>query len=167
MSVDDSRFAAAQRTAAIQRPAMSTRLKAWVVIVPTLVLFASTLVGGAAAFGRPDYAGAAKHLPSTGALVLVSASTDQQQSWLDRLTSWSGKKELCSVTPAQVSELAAHYQVGYLTVTVDGHPVQIAKVSGRGANDHDVREYLGDAKMKCEVIREGGVFFLPFDPNGS
>jgi hypothetical protein len=167
MSVDDSRFAAAQRTAATQRPAMSSRLKAWLVIVPTLALFASTLVGGAAAFGKPDYAGAAKELPSTGALVLVSATTDQHQSWLDRLTSWSGQKELCSVTPAQVRELAAHYQVDYLTVTVDGHSVQVAKVSGQGANDHDLREYLGDAKMKCEIIREGGLFFLPFDPNGS
>jgi hypothetical protein len=131
------------------------------------VIFASTLVGGAAAFGKPDYAGAAKELPKTGALVLVSAGGDQPQSWLERLTSWSGKKELCSVTASQVRELAAHYQVDYLTVTIDGQPVQIAKVSGQGANDHDLREYLGDAKMKCKVVREGGVFFLPFDPNAS
>jgi hypothetical protein len=167
MSVDDSRFAAAQRTAAKQRNAMSARLKVWLVIVPVLLLFAATLVGGAAAFGRPDYAGAAKQLPSTGALVLVSATTEQSHSWLSRVTSWNGKKELCSVTPAQLDAVATHYQVDYLTVTADGHELKIAKVSGPGANDHELREYLGDAKMKCKVVREGGVFFLPFDPNVS
>ena len=167
MSVDDSRFAAAQRTAATQRPAMSRRLKVWLVIVPTLVLFASTLVGGAAAFGKPDYAGAAKQLPRTGALVLVSANADASHSWVDRLSSWHGKKELCSVTQAQLDQVAAHYQVEYLTVSVDGDTVKIGKVSGSGANDHELREYLGDSKMTCKLVREGGVFFLPFDPNGS
>jgi hypothetical protein len=49
-------------------------------------------------------------------------------------------------------------------VTVDGQQLQIAKVSGAGANDHDMRVYLGDAKMTCKFVREGGVFFLPFDP---
>jgi hypothetical protein len=162
MSVDDSRFAAAQRTAANRRGTTSSRLKAWLVIVPTLAFFAVALVGGAAAFGKPDYVQAAKTLPTTGALVLVSAK--DEQSWLDRLSGSSGK-ELCVVTGHQLEQVAAHYQVDYLTVTVDGHPLQIAKVSGQGANDHDLREYLGDSKLKCKFVREGGVFFLPFDPN--
>jgi hypothetical protein len=54
-----------------------------------------------------------------------------------------------------------------MTITVDGHSTQIAKVSGQGANDHELREYLGDPKMTCKFVREGGVFFLPFDPHGS
>lgn len=166
MSVDDSRFAAAQRTAATRREPLGRRLKVWLVIVPTLVFFASMLAGGAAAFGKPDYAKAAKDLPNTGALVLVSASTEHD-SWLDHMRSWNGQKALCSVTPAQLQQLAAHYNVEYLTIKVGGHTVQIAKVSGKGANDRDLREYLGDAKMKCKVIRIGGVFFLPFDPHGS
>jgi hypothetical protein len=143
MSVDDSRFAAAQRTAATRRGALTSRLKAWVVIVPMLAFFSTTLVAGAATFGRPDYAKAAKELPSTGALVLVSAAADHQQSWLDRLTS-SGSKELCSVTPSQLARVAVHYQVSYMTTTADGHSMQIARVSGPGANDHELREYLGD-----------------------
>jgi ADP-heptose:LPS heptosyltransferase len=162
MSVDDSRFAAAQRTAANRRGTTSSRLKVWLVIVPTLAFFGFALVGGAAAFGKSDYAQAAKKLPTTGALVLVSA--EGEQSWIDRLTASSGK-ELCVVTPHQLEQVAAHYQVEYITVTVDGHPVQIAKVSGQGANDHDLREYLGDPKLRCKFVREGGVFFLPFDPN--
>jgi hypothetical protein len=28
-----------------------------------------------------------------------------------------------------------------------------------------MREYLGDPKMSCKFVREGGAFFLPFDPN--
>lgn len=160
MSVDDSRFAAAQRTAAHRRGAKATRLRSWIVIVPTIVVFAATLVGGAAALGKPDYGQAAKALPKAGAYVLVSA--DSGQTWLQRLT--SSRNELCAVTPAQLATVAAHYDVSYLTVTVDGRQVQIAKVSGPRANDHDMREYLGDARMTCKFVREGGVFFLPFDP---
>jgi hypothetical protein len=68
------------------------------------------------------------------------------------------------VTPKQLAQVAAHYDVSYVTVTVDGQQLQIAKVSGAGANDHDMRVYLGDAKMTCKFVREGGIFFLPFDP---
>src|SRR5262249_19368065 len=150
MSVDDSRFAAAQRTAARRRGPKGKRLKGWVVIVPTIVVFASALAGGAAAFGKADYGQAAKKIPKTGAYVLVSA--DGSQSWLQRLS--SSKKELCAVTPAQLTQVAAHYEVSYLTVTVDGRDLQIAKVSGPGANDHEMREYLGDAHMACKFVRE-------------
>ena len=161
MSVDDSRFAAAQRTAARRRGPKGTRLKGWIVIVPTIVVFAAALAGGAAAFGKPDYGQTAKKLPSTGAYVLVSA--EGGQSWLQRLA--SSKKELCAVTPRQLTQVATHYEVSYLTVTVDGRELQIAKVSGPGANDRDMREYLGDVHMVCKFVREGGAFFLPFDPN--
>lgn len=161
MSVDDSRFAAAQRTAATRRGAKSTRLKAWLVILPTLAVFATALVGGAAAFGKPDYGQAARKLPA-GPLVLVSA--DGQQTWLQRLTS-SSPKELCVVSRRQLAQVAAHYDVSYVAVTVDGRQVPIAKVSGQGANDHDLRTYLGDPRMTCKLVRDGGVFFLPFDPN--
>jgi hypothetical protein len=89
-------------------------------------------------------------------------SADSGQTWLQRLT--SSRKELCAVTPKQLAQVAAHYDVSYVTVTVDGQQLQIAKVSGAGANDHDMRVYLGDAKMTCKFVREGGIFFLPFDP---
>jgi hypothetical protein len=69
------------------------------------------------------------------------------------------------VTPHQLAQVAAHYEVNYLTVTVDARALKIAKVSGPGANDHDMREYLGDPRMSCKFVREGGAFFLPFDPN--
>lgn len=160
MSVDDSRFAAAQRTAAHRRGAKATRLRGWIVILPMIVVFATTLVGGAAALGKPDYGQTAKTLPRAGAYVLMSA--DGGQTWLQRLT--SSRKELCAVTPQQLAKVSAHYDVSYLTVTVDGQKLQIAKVSGSGANDHDMREYLGDPRMTCKFVREGGVFFLPFDP---
>lgn len=160
MSVDDSRFAAAQRTAAHRRGAKATRLRGWILIVPTIVVFAGTLVGGAAALGKPDYGQVAKTLPKAGAYVLVSA--DGGQTWLQRLT--SSRNELCAVTPQQLAKVSAKYDISYLTVTTDGKQLQIAKVSGPGANDRDMREYLGDPRMTCKFIREGGVFFLPFDP---
>src|SRR5919201_2908136 len=153
MSVGDSRFAAAQRTAASRRGRTRTRLAAWVVILPTLTLFSSTVIAGAKTFGKPDYAQAAKQLPKTGALVLVSSSASQD-AWLDRLRSSYTNKELCAVTPEQLKQIASHYEVGHMTITVAGESVEIATVSGAGANDHELRTLLGDPNMKCKLVRE-------------
>jgi hypothetical protein len=166
MSVGESRLAAAQRTAASRRGRTRTRLAAWIVIVPTLTLFSSTVIAGAKTFGKPDYAQAAEQLPRTGAFVLVSSSASHD-SWLDRLRASYTSKELCAVTEAQLQEIASRYEVGQMTVTVAGQSVEIATVSGAGANDHELRALLGDPKLKCKLVREGGVFFLPFDPHGS
>jgi hypothetical protein len=166
MSVGDSRFAAAQRTAASRRGRTRTRLAAWVVIVPTLLLFSTTVVAGAKTFGKPDYAQAVKQLPRTGAVVLVSSSASHD-AWLDRLRSSYTNKELCAVTEEQLKQIASHYDIGHMNVTIDGQSVEIATVSGAGANDHEMRTLLGDPNLKCKLVREAGVFFLPFDPHGS
>jgi hypothetical protein len=98
--------------------------------------------------------------------VLVSSSASQD-AWLDRLRSSYTNKELCAVTPEQLKQIASHYEVGHMTITVAGESVEIATVSGAGANDHELRTLLGDPNMKCKLVREAGVFFLPFDPHGS
>jgi hypothetical protein len=36
-------------------------------------------------------------------------------------------------------------------------------VSGKGANERDIKTYLGDPSLSCTVVRAKSVFFLPFD----
>jgi hypothetical protein len=73
------------------------------------------------------------------------------------------KKEVCSVNTRQLALLQAEYEVGWMTVTVDGGPVDLVTVAG--ANDHDLRAMLGD--VQCRLVKEKHVFYLPFDAQTS
>jgi len=149
MSVHQRRFAAAKRTAA-RTTGSSSRLKltlTWLTIAISLSLFTGTVVATAAP-STPDYAGAAESLGGGGPLVVVESGN---------------KKEVCSVNAAQVAQLDALYDVGWLTVTVDGEAVDLVTVDG--ANDHDVRDVLGD--VKCQLVKQKHVFYLPFDAQTS
>jgi hypothetical protein len=173
MSVDDSRLAAAQRTVALARASARARrnswkrLASWALIVPTLSLFSFSVVAGAQTVGKPDYAGAAKQLPRGKPLIVVSAPNASDGSFVDRLSKTSTNKELCSVTQSQLDRIAAHYTVERTTITMDGVDVDVAMVSGAGANVHELREYLGKPAPECKLVRRESVFFLPFDAHGS
>jgi hypothetical protein len=173
MSVDDSRNAAAQRTVAIARASARSRrrpwrrLASWVVIVPTLSLFSFSVIAGAQTVGKPDYAGAAKQLPRGKPLIVVTAPAASDESFLDHFAEKSANKELCSVTQSQLARIAAHYTVAHTTITMGGVAVDVVMVSGAGANDHELREYLGQPAPVCKLVRKASVFFLPFDAHGS
>jgi hypothetical protein len=173
MSVDDSRLAAVQRTVALARASAQARrgrrrrLASWLVIVPTLSLFSFSVVAGAQTVGKPDYAGAAKQLPRGKPLIVVTAPSQSDDSWSDRFTQASTTKELCSVTPTQLARIAAHYSVTHTTITMNGAAVDVVAVSGEGANDRELREYLGDPHPTCKLVRRASVFFLPFEAHGS
>ena len=145
MSTHQPRFAAAKRTTA-KGSGPRSRLKltvTWLMIVTALTFFTFTLVASAAN-QTPDYAAAVRGLPDGGQLVAVG-------------------DHVCSVNRAQVTQLEALYDVGWMTVDVDGDAVDIVTVSG--ANDHDVRAVLGDSK--CKLVKQKRVFFLPFDAQTS
>lgn len=172
MSIQNRRPAAGQQwTAAHVRPRLELRSRgrrvaSWALIVPTLGFFSLGLVGGAHALSKPDFASAAKQLPKNEPLVVVAGA----QHTIDNFLSWfthQSSKELCSVTRSQLAKIALHYRVGHMTVTVDGVAYDVVTIDGKGANDHDLREYLGDANLKCKLVRDGGTFFLPFDAHGS
>jgi hypothetical protein len=174
MSIERPRPAAGQWTAANVRDdaldlggLRGKRLASWLLIVPTLAVFSLSLVAGARALRKPDYAAAVKQLPQNQPLIVVAGaqkSVDNFFGWFsDKYTS----KELCAVTQAQLAQLAQHYTVGHMTVQVDGKPVDVVTLDGKGANDHDLRTYLGDPNMKCKLVRNAGTFFLPFDSNQS
>jgi hypothetical protein len=149
MSVHQRRFAAAKRTAA-RTTGTSNRLKlttTWFTIAAALSFFTFTVVATAAP-SKPDYAGAAKHLRADQPRVVIQSGS---------------KKEVCSVDEGQLALLQARYEVGWLTVTVDGALVDLVTVAG--ANDHDIRTMLGD--VQCRLVKEKHIFYLPFDAQTS
>jgi hypothetical protein len=173
MSIQHRRPAAGQWTAAYMRDqALQTggrrkRLRSWFLILPVLAIFAFCLSTGAQAFGSTNYAAALKQLPANKPVIVVALARQPLDNPLGWLSDRYANKEVCSVTASQLASIAAHYQVGHMSVDVNGTAVDMITVDGAGANDHDLRVYLGDANLKCELVRRGGVFFLPFDAHGS
>ena len=170
MSIDHRRPAAGQWTAAqvrrdsLREGSRAKRLVWWLVIVPALALFSFSLAAGAQT-GKTDLASAARELPPMKPLVYIRTSQ------ADSLTSWlSGKwdsHELCSVTTSQLQRISSEYQVGWTTVTAASGTMQIATVSGPGANDAEVRSLLSVSALDCRLVRRASIFYLPFDAHGS
>jgi hypothetical protein len=149
MPASNRRFAAARRIAPPSR-APRSRFKltlTWLTVVTALSFFTFT-VAATAAGSKPDYAAAAKGLPHDQPRIVIK----------------SGKDEVCSVTAAQLALLAKQYDVGWMTVTMDGAPADLVTVSG--ADDHDMRKVLGE-HVKCKLVKEKHVFYLPFDAQTS
>jgi hypothetical protein len=120
----------------------------WLTIATALSLFTFT-VGAGAVNTKPDYAGAAKKLGPDHHRIVVEKDHN--------------KKEVCSVNQAQYELLETRYVTGHLTVSVDGSPVDLVTVEG--AKSHELHVLLGD--MKCELVKEKHVFYLPFDAQTS
>ena len=172
MSIEHGRRAARQWTAAslrgekLQSSSRRRRLASWLLIVPTLSLFSFSLIAGAQT-GKPDYEKAAKQLSRDEPLMLIAASEQSEGNFLDQLVHGYTDKALCSVTSLQLREIGARYDVGHMTITVEGADVDVVTVSGKGANDHELRTFLGDPKLRCKFVRRAGIFYLPFDAQGS
>jgi hypothetical protein len=148
MSVHQRRFAAATRTAAAPRGLVG-RLKltfTWIIVLAALSLFTFTVVGTAATT-KPDVAGAAKKLPP-----------DQPQIVID------GKHAVCSVNASQLKLIQARWQTGWMTVTMNGAPVDLVTVTG--AKRPDLEKMLGK-KVTCQLVEQKHVFYLPFDAQTS
>jgi hypothetical protein len=159
MSVSDPRPAAAQRTAASKARGTRRRitvLATWMFIVPLLSLFSFSVVAGA----RTN-----KQLPQGQPVVQVSpapSDNDGTSGLFDRVTH---EHLVCSVTASELVRIQAHYRTGRFTVGSGSRQVDI--VSVYGANERDLRGYLGDNGVRCVLVRVATVFFLPFDPHGS
>jgi hypothetical protein len=170
MSIEKRRPAAGQWTAAqvrrdvLREGSRTRRLAWWLVIVPALALFSFSLAAGAET-GKPGYASAAKELPAGKPLVYVRASYEGSLlGWFK--DKWSSH-ELCSVSSRQLERIASEYEIGWVTASVDGAQVEIATVSGPGANDAELRALLGAPGLKCRLVRRASIFYLPFDANTS
>jgi hypothetical protein len=163
MSVSDPRPAAAQRTAA--KSARGTRRKltvlaTWMFIVPLLSFFSFSVVAGARTFNKPDYAGAVKQLPPNQPIVEVPAAPSDNNDGL--LGTFQQQKFVCSVTTSELAKIQQHYRTSRFTI---GRSLDI--VSVYGANENDLRSYLGNNGVRCVLVHVASIFFLPFDPHGS
>lgn len=167
MSVSDPRPAAAQRTAASKARGTRRRmtvLATWMFIVPLLSLFSFSVVAGART-SKPDYESAVKQLPPDQPVVQVSAApsdNDGTNGLFDRVTH---EHFVCSVTASELVRIQARYRTSRFTIGHGSRTLDI--VSVYGANERDLRTYLGDNGVRCVLVRVATVFFLPFDPHGS
>jgi hypothetical protein len=150
MSVQQKRFAAATRTAASKR-GFRGRVKltlTWLTVLAALSLFTLTVVGTAAA-KKPDVSGAANKLPPNQPIIVID-----------------GKKAVCSVNATQLKLIQADYDTGWMTVKIGGVDTDVVTVTGMKENE--LKKMLGDGKqVKCEVVQQQHVFYLPFDAQTS
>jgi hypothetical protein len=150
MSVESSRLAAAQRTAAGRKRTGTsrrwTRPVSWLLIVPMLACFSFSIVANARGFGKPDYEAAIKQLGPVKTLVVLKGG---------------GKPEVCSVTDGQAAALGAQWPTGWTTMSYDGASVRALWVAA--PNDKALRDALGEGN--CKLVRQKSVFYLPFNAN--
>jgi hypothetical protein len=150
MSVDCTRQAAAQRTAATKHYRGHGRrwakLASWLFIVPMLAFFSFSVVANARTVGKPDYEAAIKKLPPGGTVVVVKGG---------------GKPMVCSVNDGQAAALAARWKTGWTSMEVNGRSVPALWVDG--PNEHELRSFLGAAD--CRLVRQKSIFYLPFNAN--
>ena len=128
-------------------------------IVPLLSFFSFSVVAGARTFNKPDYEGAVKQLPADKPVVEVPAAPQDSGGGL--LGTIQQQHFVCSVTGSQLARIQQRYRTSRFTV---GHT---DIVSVYGANERDLRSYLGDDGVRCVLVRLATIFFLPFDPHGS
>lgn len=181
MSVDDPRPAAAQRTAAATRARSSRRRRAstlatWLFVLPLLTFFSFTVVAGAATFGKPQTAKAVEQLPNTNHVIEIAVAKPSTpnptpaggndpnlQSVVERFA--HADHLVCSVTGSQLAAIQQRYATGRLSVSVGSRSIDVVTVYG--ANDRDLRGYLGGGGFRCVFVQVSHTFFLPFDPHGS
>jgi hypothetical protein len=188
MSVENRRFAAAQRTAAV--PARSRgRLKltaTWLVIATALSAFSFTVVAGARTGGPPDYGRAVEQLAKQqrdrgtprpdptppargggrddgGGRQGHDGGGEDAGAQLglvgSLLTSSDGR--LCVVSRSALTRISARYEVGRISIAVRGFDLDI--VSVKDASEGDLRTLLGPGGVSCTLVRLARTFYLPFD----
>jgi hypothetical protein len=193
MSVENRRFAAAQRTAAVPAgPRGRLKLTAtWLVIATALSAFSFTVVAGASTFGKPDYGRAVEELAKKrgGPAVPRRDETRGGGSENDRrgggdqgsgeqgggeqgggdLASLVGRLvtssdgRLCVVSRSALTRIDARYEVGRLTISFQRWNLDIVAV--KDASESDLRALLGPGGVSCTLVHLARTFYLPFDAN--
>ncbi|HTZ04236.1 MAG TPA: hypothetical protein VMB53_00605 [Gaiellaceae bacterium] len=136
-------------------------LATWLFIVPMLALFSFSVVAGAHTFQKPDYASAVKQLPADQPVVQVDVSKGSAPSSPGLLPDFSQQHFVCSVTQSELARIQQRWRTGRLSIG------RLDIVTVFGANDQELRSYLGDNGVRCVLVRVASIFFLPFDPHGS
>jgi hypothetical protein len=162
MSVENPRFAAAQRTAAGSRRARTFRVATWLLIVPLLSLFSFSVVAGARGLdGKRDYAEAVRDLGhhKRGAYVVVREPTNP----LERIFAGGAAEHVCWIDGTQLARVAERWTTGRMTIGYRSGSLELVTVDG--AKAPDLRAELGN--VKCVLVQVSRTFYLPFEAHGS
>ena len=162
MSVENARFAAAQRTAAASPRTRGFRLATWILIVPMLSLFSFSVVAGARGLnGKPNYADAIRDLgPHKRGRYLV---VKQSGSPLERFFSGAAAQRVCWINSSQLARVSQRWATGRTTVSSGSRTLDLVTVTG--AKEAELRAELGN--VSCVLVQLSRTFYLPFDAHGS
>src|SRR5215210_9068177 len=159
MSVENPRFAAAQRTAVASRTRRVVRLATWILIVPMLSLFSFSVVAGARGLGGdPKYADAVRDLgPNKGGAYVV---VREPANPLEKIFN-GGAAHVCWINSAQLARVSARWPTGRMTIGYGRGSLDLVTVTG--AKVPELRAQLGGAD--CALVHVERTFYLPFEAN--
>jgi hypothetical protein len=109
--------------------------------------------------GHGDQHGNGGDEDDNGGLVLIGSSHDDG-SIAGRLG--KGGREVCWISTSQLARVSAVYRTTKTTIRI--HRTTYKLVTVYGANEHNLKQLLASA-VKCRLLEEHHLFFLPFDPN--
>ena len=144
---------------------MKKRMAVWVVVLPLLVVFSTSLVGTALASHSTVEVKAGALIPAhpkKGKLVLLETggSFDLFKEFFGLKSSTS----VCWVSEATLASLEARYATSVSTVDL-GSRGSFQLVTVEDANTGHVRQILG--QNPCTLVQEHHTFFLPLDGHTS
>jgi hypothetical protein len=144
---------------------MKKRMAAWVVVLPLLVVFSTSLVGTALASQSTvqDKAGAVVPAhPKQGKLVLLEP--DGSFGLFKEYFGLKPSSKVCWVSEATLASLEARYATSVSTVDL-GSRGSFQLVTVEDTNAGHVRQIV--AQNPCALVHEHHVFFLPLDGHTS
>ena len=162
MSVENPRFAAAQRTVAASRRVRIFRVATWFLIVPLLSLFSFSVVAGARGLsGKRDYAEAVSALgpKKTGAYLVLREHPNPLEKFFDG----GAAERVCWIDSEQLARVGKRWSTGMITIEYGSGSLNLVTVDG--AKAPDLREELGG--VKCVLVQRSRTFYLPFEAHGS
>jgi hypothetical protein len=148
-----------------------------------LSFFSFSVVAGAKTFSTPDLKGAVKQLPSDEHVIEIAVGSNSSDDHAEATKAGKGNvadgsdsKSLsdrfkhadhyvCSVTGLQLVQVQKHYRTSRFSLDLHDGAMDIVAVYG--ADERDLRGYLGSSDVKCVLVRASSVFFLPFDAHTS
>jgi len=150
----------------------------WVASSLALVLFTAYAIAGVLGLGADKaYADAiSKHdmfKESSNFVVVNEDSQDEdnnghgQGGGLNGLgQALTGSEVICSLTPTQVAQLDAFFNVHTFTVSVQGKDVEVATVQGRHLTKHELEQFLqaSNTSLDCQIVGQHHIFFFPVLP---
>jgi hypothetical protein len=164
MSVENARYAAAQRTAEASRRVRVFRVATWILIVPLLSLFSFSVVAGARGLnGKRDYDEAVRELgPRKGGAYVVLRERPNLNP-LERIFSGGAADHVCWIDSSQLARIAERWPTGRMSIEYGRGSLELVTVSG--AKEPELRAELGG--VKCVLVQLQRTFYLPFDAHGS